>query len=136
MAAIEDEILEFFTRYGEGWNAADAQLLSAFFVVPALIATKRSTTFYETGPELLAHIEGLIQSYAAQGVMQRTLLNCDVSRLSENAAHVRLRWRLSGSGDKAMLVAPTSYTLTRDGGVWGIVAVDLRPHAVEVVEDS
>jgi hypothetical protein len=126
MGRTEDEVTEFFHRYAEAWNAADAEVLSTFFAVPYLIATKNSTTFYETVSESVANIETLILSYTAQGVVSRWPIDIDVNPLPDEAAAVQLKWRLSGLADQVIAEVPTAYTLTSEEGVWQIVAVDLK----------
>lgn len=118
---------EFFEGYRRGFEARDAGAIAELFACPVfVIGDDGGSVALRSVPDRgqwVSIIQGLLDSYAAMGVVSVRIAGATSVVVSERIVQVTIRWVLAREDGGEVYGFRAGYTLVREDDGWRIGAV-------------
>ena len=118
---MTDEILAFFARYRDAFNALDGEAVAALYAEPAAIAQNGSVTHWPDRAAVAANMAALCAQYRGRGFVAAAFALQQHLPLGAHDAVVTLQWRIEWAGAAPASVFDTAYHLTRTPQGWRVL---------------
>ena len=117
----QSEATALFTRYGEAFDAFNAQAIVTFFDVPCLITNTSQSGALTSEDQLVRNFEAVNESHRGIGYAHAAMLSCEVVRsVLDSFAEVDVVWRFQRRDESEICRFAMSYLLRNVSGNWKI----------------
>lgn len=116
------DVNSFFERYGQAFEAYDADAIAACFLTPCLFVRDGTTETSTTPDEVAASVRALLDLHRAWDV--QTATPAEVTVLEEGGHHAiaRVEWTLGRTNSRVAWAFATTYTLVAGADDWRIAS--------------
>ena len=118
---MTDDILAFFERYRDAFNALDGEAVAALYAEPAAIAQNGTVTHWPDRSAVAANMGALCAQYRGRGFVAAAFEPLQHLSLGAHDAVVTLRWRIGWAAGAPASVFDTAYHLTRTAQGWRVL---------------
>ena len=95
----DEQITDFFTRYGTALGSGDLPAIAACYATPALVTTGTRSIAITTAVDVESAIVGSFEAYQARGLVDARPVVGEVRTLADGLSMVHVTWEyIDGQG--------------------------------------
>lgn len=121
VAALPADILAFFQRYRDAFNALDGQAVAALYAEPCAIAQDGVLTHWPTRTPVVQNMVALCQRYRGQGFVRAAFQPGLFLAQGDAFAVADIHWRIDWDAGQAPWQFSTTYQLVRAATGWQVM---------------